>query len=78
MKQKHLSLLTLCVLTLFGCSEKVTVEDLNRFVATEMYPDDVFLDSVTNRRAFIIVAHDDDDCAMSGTIAMLTAKGWTI
>ena len=36
------------------------------------------MDSVTNKRALIIVAHDDDDCIMSGTIAKLTANGWTI
>jgi LmbE family N-acetylglucosaminyl deacetylase len=33
---------------------------------------------VTNKKALIIVAHDDDDCMMSGTIAKLTANGWTI
>lgn len=78
MKQQWLIQLMLLVLVFIGCKEKVAIEDLGRFVATENYPDDVFLDTVSNKRAFIIVAHDDDDCAMSGTIAKLTAQGWTI
>ncbi|MEZ5083060.1 MAG: hypothetical protein R2750_06390, partial [Bacteroidales bacterium] len=51
---------------------------LQKFVATETYPTDIFLDTVSNKRALVIIAHDDDDCAMSGTIARLTVKGWTI
>jgi LmbE family N-acetylglucosaminyl deacetylase len=78
MKKTSFFQLTLFVLTFLGCNEKVTVEDLKIFVATESYPDDTFLDTVINKRAIIFVAHDDDDCAMSGTIAKLTAKGWTI
>lgn len=62
----------------FGCSEKITVEELQVFAPTETFPNDTFLDTVTNKKAFIIVAHDDDDCAMSGTIAQLTRKGWKI
>jgi len=61
-----------------SCQEQVTVEDLKRFVAIESYPEDVFLDTVTSKKALIIIAHDDDDCAMSGTIARLTANGWAI
>ncbi len=78
MKRTHLLLTTLLVLNFFGCSEKVTVEDLKKFAASEKYPNDIFLDTVSIKRAVIIVAHDDDDCAMSGTIAKLTAEGWTI
>lgn len=61
-----------------GCQENVTVEDLKKFAATESYPNDSFLDTVSNKKALIIVAHDDDDCAMSGAIAKLTSQGWTI
>jgi LmbE family N-acetylglucosaminyl deacetylase len=70
--------LIIVVVCYFGCQDKVTVEELNKFVATENYPADVYLDSVNNKKALIIVAHDDDDCAMSGTIAKLTASGWSI
>ncbi len=78
MKKIYLFLLTILLLNFLSCKEKVTVNDLKKFTATETYPDDVFLDSIANKKALIIVAHDDDDCAMSGTIAKLTAKGWTI
>lgn len=78
MKQKKLIVLVILVLFLIGCSERATVDDLKKFAATESYPIDVFLDTLSNQRALIIVAHDDDDCAMSGTIAKLTANGWSI
>ncbi|MEM6348363.1 MAG: PIG-L family deacetylase [Bacteroidota bacterium] len=72
-----ISLLLLSSL-LFACSYKPTRETLEKFSAVESYPEDTFLDTVANKRALIIVAHDDDDCAMSGTIAKLNAKGWEI
>ncbi len=66
------------MLLLAACSTKPSVEDLRAFAATETYAEDLFLDTVSNKKAMIVVAHDDDDCAMSGTIAKLTARGWTI
>ncbi|HRE98056.1 MAG TPA: hypothetical protein PK637_14905, partial [Flavobacteriales bacterium] len=58
--------------------EKVKLSDLEKFAPTEIYPEDVFLDTTTNKRAMVIVAHDDDDCAMSGTLFRLKQKGWII
>lgn len=78
MKTFKLITLAFLVLTITACKVKPTVEDLKKFAATEIYPEDTYLDTVTNKRALIIVAHDDDDCMMSGTIAKLTANGWTI
>lgn len=78
MKQLQSIIVILMVFNFLGCKEKVTKEDLKKFVATEIYPNDVFWDSVMNKKALIVVAHDDDDCAMSGTIAKLTAKRWII
>ncbi len=78
MKTNAITLLILVVLFACGCKEKPTVEELRKFAATENFPDDVYLDTVSNKSALIIVAHDDDDCAMSGTIAKLTYNGWTI
>jgi LmbE family N-acetylglucosaminyl deacetylase len=78
MKQSQRLLVILFVVSIWSCQEKVTVDDLKIFVATENYANDVFLDTVSNKTALIVVAHDDDDCAMSGTIAKLSAKGWTI
>lgn len=59
-------------------SKKITIDDIKIFAATENFPNDSYLDSVSNKRALVIVAHDDDDCAMSGTIAKLTSQGWEI
>lgn len=70
--------LIISVLLFSGCSDPITIEQLKRFAPTENYPDDTFLDTLSNKTALIIVAHDDDDCAMSGTIAKLTADGWYI
>ncbi len=77
---KRVSSLAIVILTILfvGCKEKPTIEDLQKFKATETYPTDVFLDTVSQKKALIVVAHDDDDCAMSGTIAKLTARGWDI
>ena len=77
---RTIKLITLVVLitTIAACTYKPTVEELKKFAATEIYPEDTYLDTVANKRALIIVAHDDDDCIMSGTIAKLTANGWTI
>ncbi|OQX98667.1 MAG: hypothetical protein B6I20_10810 [Bacteroidetes bacterium 4572_117] len=63
---------------LTSCSYKPSIEELKKFAAVETYPEDGYLDTVSNKKALIIVAHDDDDCAMSGTIAKLKAEGWVI
>lgn len=78
MKQFQLFLILVFIMSLSGCREKVKVEDLKRFAAIENYPSDIFMDTVSNKKALIVVAHDDDDCAMSGTISKLTADGWHI
>ena len=78
MKQTRLILILILVHLIWACQEKVSVEDLKKFVATETYPSDIYLDTISNKRALIIVAHDDDDCGMSGTIAKLSANGWVI
>jgi LmbE family N-acetylglucosaminyl deacetylase len=67
---------TLFIIT--ACSHSPTIEELKSFSATESFPADQFLDTASNKRALVIVAHDDDDCAMAGTISKLTSKGWAI
>ncbi len=61
-----------------ACKNNISSEDLKKFAATETYPTDNYLDTVTPKRALIIVAHDDDDCVMAGTIAKLKTQGWVI
>ena len=46
--------------------------------ATEHYPADTYLNTVVNKKALIITAHDDDAFSCSGTIAKLTANGWLV
>ena len=76
-------ILFLAIFAAFGlfiasCTDRPSLDELKTFAATEVYPEDTFLDTVQNKRALIVVAHDDDDCAMAGTIAMLTDKGWKV
>jgi LmbE family N-acetylglucosaminyl deacetylase len=66
------------MLMMTGCSQKPSLEELKKLAATETFPEDNYLDTVSNKKALIIVAHDDDDCAMPGTIAKLKAEGWQI
>ncbi len=70
--------IVLFVFVISSCAKRMTREDLQVFASTETFPDDTFLSSTSNKKALIIVAHDDDDCAMSGTIALLSTKGWEI
>ncbi len=78
MKNSLLFLFSILFMFLTACNEKPSLEELKKFAATENYPNDIFLDTVSNKKALVIVAHDDDDCAMSGTVAKLTANGWQI
>jgi LmbE family N-acetylglucosaminyl deacetylase len=66
------------LLVMTGCSQKPSLDELKKMAATETFPDDNYLDTVSNKKALIIIAHDDDDCAMPGTIAKLKAEGWQI
>ena len=45
---------------------------------SETFPQDTFLDSVSNKTALVIVAHDDDAIGCSGTISELTKRGWAV
>lgn len=71
-------LIVLFIISLSFCSYSQSKKELLQLAATEHYPKDTFLDSVIEKRALIIVAHDDDDAMMSGTIAKLYTAGWEI
>ena len=53
-------------------------DEIKQYAATETYPNDTKLESVTEKKALIVVAHDDDMCAMSGTMSKLNNNGWEI
>ncbi len=59
---------------MIGCSR----EDVRQYAPTESFPDDTLLKSVENKRAMIVNAHDEDMCAIAGTISKLNNIGWNI
>jgi LmbE family N-acetylglucosaminyl deacetylase len=54
------------------------MKELKLLAPTETYPKDTFLQNVSEKRAMVIVAHDDDASIMSGTIAKLHMEGWNV
>lgn len=76
MKTRSLQFVFLLILLLlFACKAK---EDVLPYAPIESYPEDTILQSITQKKAMIVVAHDDDMCAMSGTISLLNKQGWEI
>lgn len=59
---------------LVGCSR----EDVAQYTPVETFPGDSVLQSMATKRAMVVIAHDDDMCAMTGTISTLNEKGWEI
>lgn len=51
---------------------------LSRLNGPEVYPADTFLQTVTNKKALVVVAHDDDAIGCAGTITTLTKAGWEV
>ncbi|MEZ5000881.1 MAG: PIG-L family deacetylase [Bacteroidales bacterium] len=51
---------------------------LGSIAPKEIYPDDTYLSGETNKKALILVAHDDDAATFSGTTSMLSANGWDV
>ncbi|HMT27684.1 MAG TPA: PIG-L family deacetylase [Bacteroidia bacterium] len=78
MKKVILTFVGIISLQFLSCSQKPTIAELQKFAAVEKYPNDNYLDTVSHKKAIVVVAHDDDDCAMSGTLAKLKADGWEI
>ncbi len=71
----HLTILSGILLMLVSCG---TAENISQYAPVESYPEDVTLGTIANKKAMIVIAHDDDMCAMSGTISQLNATGWDI
>ena len=53
-------------------------EDASKYAPVESYPEDKNLASLREKRAMVVIAHDDDMCAMSGTMSKLNREGWEI
>jgi LmbE family N-acetylglucosaminyl deacetylase len=76
MKQNNLFYLLAFILSA-TCSCN-SPEDIKQYAATEIYPQDSILQTLTVKKAMIVIAHDDDMCAMTGTISKLNKQGWEI
>lgn len=68
------TLLLLSILLLQSC----LTQKLEHLAPVEIYPDDTWLQAQANKKALIIVAHDDDAISSAGTISMLTTRGWEV
>ncbi|MCU0437389.1 MAG: hypothetical protein MUC49_05695 [Raineya sp.] len=64
---------------MYAChDEPMTVKELKQYAATEIYTDDTILSKIQTKKAMIVLAHDDDMCALAGTASLLNKKGWEI
>jgi len=66
------------IMLLFLTGFAIHLYYLNTLAPTEKYPDDDYLSSEPNKKALIIVAHDDDMATTAGTITKLCKNGWQI
>lgn len=74
MKNSHLVFILL-VVAIYSCNSR---EDVKQYAPIENYANDSLLQTFDNKRAMIVIAHDDDMCAMAGTVSMLNKNGWEI
>lgn len=74
-KQNRLFFAGILLIFLFSAC---TREDVTLYAPVETFPNDTILQSIVNKKAMIVLAHDDDMCAMTGTISTLNKNGWEI
>lgn len=65
----------LLLLPAMACAQR---EEVKQYAAVEQYPPDTLLTALSPGRAMVVIAHDDDMCAMTGTLSILHKKGWLI
>jgi len=68
----------LLVLISFSCKNVKEVVTSYAPTSNEVYPTDTILNAIIDKKAMIAIAHDDDMCAMAGTISKLNREGWEI
>lgn len=74
MKNTSFILLIMLLSSIMSCKR----EEVKQYAAIETYPNDEFLNQVSPKKAMVIIAHDDDMCAMAGTMSKLNKVGWEI
>jgi LmbE family N-acetylglucosaminyl deacetylase len=75
MKINFVFTILLSSVALLGCK---SIDHIIPYAPTETYPDDDKLATIEEKRAMVIVAHDDDMCMTAGTISKLNKDGWNI
>lgn len=76
MNNCHLKLIFILLLVfIYSCNSR---EDVKQYAPIENYPNDSLLQNIDNKRAMIVIAHDDDMCALAGTASLLNNRGWEI
>ncbi len=78
MKMTNPGLYLIVLLLLAALSACNSREEIVQFAPVETYPDDTLLQTIDVKRAMIVIAHDDDMCAMAGTMSLLNKAGWEI
>lgn len=78
MRQNRKYWLLPLMLFYFSCKNEREVVTQYAPTSQEIYPTDTILQSIEHKKAMIIIAHDDDMCAMSGTISKLNKDDWEI
>ena len=66
------------IIILLSLFSACTREDVSIYAPIETFPDDTILQTIATKKAMIVLAHDDDMCAMTGTISILNKNGWEI
>lgn len=74
-KWKKFLLASLIIICLLIAGHLFYLSSLN---TKKTYPEDSFLNTVKNKTALIVMAHDDDAISCAGTISQLTADGWKV
>ncbi len=79
-KFKEMKIYAICIsLAFFGLLVSCNSADsIKQYAATESYPNDTILRIISSKRALIVIAHDDDMCAIAGTASLLNKAGWEI
>ena len=60
--------------TIISCKREKVIQ----YAPIENFPADTILQKIKNKKAMIVIAHDDDMCAMAGTASLLNKNGWEI
>jgi N-acetylglucosamine malate deacetylase 2 len=70
------TILAIVILAIVCCCKQP--ENVKQYAAIETYAEDTILAQIAIKRAMVVIAHDDDMCALAGTVSQLNKLGWEI